>query len=71
MKESQENALIRQNKFFVNLVGATHIGVCTQAEESTATCVFPFLLRMRKTSQIALPECLRPVIAIDHATCAS
>jgi hypothetical protein len=59
MKESHENALIRQNKLFVNLAGTTHIGVCTQAEESIATCVYPFLLRMRKTSQIALPQCLR------------
>ena len=70
-KSLMKKLLSDKNMFFVNLAGTTHLGVCIQAEESTATCVFPFLLRMRRTYQIALPECLRPVIAIDHATCAS
>ena len=70
-KSLMKKLLSDKNMFFVNLAGTTHLGMCIQAEESTATCVFPFLLRMRRTSQIALPECLRPVIAIDHATCAS
>ena len=71
MKESHEKALIRQKHVLCESCWHDSPCVCSQAEESTATCVFPFLLRMRRTSQIALPECLRPVIAIDHATCAS
>ena len=52
MKESHENALIRQNKLFVNLTGTTHIGVCTQAEESIATCVYPFFVADEKALKL-------------------